>query len=122
MGQVCRVAMKFTARRIPFGLEPGHADDDGDQGDGIPTPALVRLQARRAAGIREAKQVLTQLPGPGESLHALVTARLDLTDVINALLEKLGRCDRLMVATLGYNQRNLRAMLSWLDFAQVGEL
>src|SRR5687768_6185011 len=34
---------------------------------------------RRAAGIREAKETLALLPGPGESLHALYTARGRLT-------------------------------------------
>ena len=79
-------------------------------------------QARRAAGIKEAREVLATLPGPGESLHAIVAARLDLTDVLNALLERLGRCDRMHVATLGYNARNLRMLLGWLDTGKVSEL
>jgi hypothetical protein len=110
---------KFTVRRVRFGAP---ASDDDDDGDGLPTPARIKLAARRAAGIREAKETLAYLPGPGESLHALCTARMDLTDVINALLEKLGRCDRLHIATLGYNARNLRCMLGWIDSGAVGEL
>lgn len=66
--------------------------------------------------------MLAFLPGPGESLHALCTARLDLSDVLNCLLERLGPCDRLSVATLGYNERNLSAMLRWLDGKQVASL
>ncbi|HEX5273160.1 MAG TPA: hypothetical protein VFW33_21840 [Gemmataceae bacterium] len=111
---------KFSVRRVHFGHRPD-ADVD-DNGEGLPTPARVRLAARRAAGIAEAKAVLAHLPGPGESLHALCTARMDLTDVVNALLGRLGRCDRLHVATLGYNPRNLRTMLGWLDSGAVGEL
>src|SRR5262249_22286193 len=57
-----------------------------------------------------------------ESLHALCTARMDLTDVIGALLDRLGRCDRLVIGTLGYNARNLRTMLAWLDGGAVGSL
>jgi hypothetical protein len=111
---------KFSVRRVHFGRRPdAEADDDGE---GLPTPARVKLAARRAAGIAEAKAVLAHLPGPGESLHALCTARMDLTDIINALLERLGRCDRLHVATLGYNARNLRTMLGWLDSGAVSEL
>ena len=47
---------------------------------------------------------------------------MDLTDVIGALCEKLGRCDRLVIGTLGYNARNLQTMLRWLDAGQVGSL
>jgi hypothetical protein len=111
---------KFSVRRVHFGRRPD-ADVD-DNGEGLPTPARVRLAARRAAGIAEAKAVLAHLPRPGESLHALCTARMDLTDVVNALLERLGRCERLHVATLGYNPRNLRTMLGWLDAGAVGGL
>jgi hypothetical protein len=51
-----------------------------------------------------------------------MTARLDMTDVVNALLGKLGRCDALAIATLGYNRRNFKAMLAWLDAGAVGSL
>src|SRR5262249_57249585 len=108
------------ARRAHFGRGPQAEDDDN--GEGLPPPARVKLAARRAAGIAEAKAVLAHLPAPGESLHALCTARMDLTDVITALLEKLGRCERLVIGTLGYNARNLQTMLRWLDSGAVGEL
>ncbi len=51
-----------------------------------------------------------------------MTARLDMTDVLNALLEKLGHCDRVMIATLGYNRRNFKTMLSWLDSGKIASL
>jgi hypothetical protein len=82
----------------------------------------VKLAARRAAGLAEARDVLAHLPAAGESVHAVCTHRLDLTDVIGALIERLGRCDRMMVATLGYNEANLRTMLGWLDAGAVGSL
>ncbi len=110
---------RFAVRRVPFGRP---ALDDDDNGEGLPTPARIKLLARRAAGLAEAKQVLDHLPGPGESLHAVITARLDLTDVINALLDKLGRCDCMAVATLGFNRKNLRMMLGWLDSGAVASL
>src|SRR6266540_3238408 len=109
---------RFSVRRLHFG---DHADPD-DSGEGLPLPLRVKLAARRAAGIREAKETLALLPAPGESLHALSTSRMDLTDVIGALLERLGKCDRLVIGTLGYNARNLRTMLRWLDAGQVGSL
>lgn len=95
---------------------------EDDSGEGLPLPLRIKLAARRAAGIAEARAVLEHLPAPGESLHALCTARMDLTDVIGALLDKLGQCERLSVATLGFNERNLRTMLRWLDAGQVGTL
>ena len=110
---------RFQVRRLHFGA-PG--DAAGDDGEGLPTPTRIKLAARRAAGIAEAAAVLAHLPAPGESLHAVCTARLDLTDVINALLERLGRCDRMLVATLGYNEANLRTMLAWLDSGAVRRL
>src|SRR5262245_44911744 len=111
---------RFSPRRLHFGDRPDLDTEDGCEG--LPLPLRVKLAARRAAGIAEAKAVLDHLPGPGESLHALCTSRMDLTDIIGALLDKLGRCDRLAIGTLGYNARNLRTMLRWLDAGQVGSL
>jgi hypothetical protein len=110
---------RFAVRKIRFGRAP---QDEDDEGGDLPRPMLLKLKLRRAAGIREAKDTLAHLPGPGESLHAVMTARLDMTDVVNALLEKLGRCDRAMIATLGYNRRNYRTMLYWLDIGAIGSL
>src|SRR5262249_34522665 len=56
------------------------------------------------------------------SLHCVMTARLDMSDILNALLGKLERCDSLSIATLGYNRRNFKAMRGWLDSGQVGSL
>jgi hypothetical protein len=107
------------ARRIHFGLPPAEGDDDGRD---LPLPLLLRRFRRRAAGIREAEDTLAVLPEPGEALHAVMTARLDMTDVLNALLCKLGPCTTAHVATLGYNRRNLTMMLAWLDAAMLGSL
>jgi hypothetical protein len=108
---------RFALRRLPFGRRL----TDGDA-EGLPTPARVKLAARRAAGIAEAQAILQHLPAPGESLHALCTARMDLTDVIAALIGKLGPCERMRVATLGFNEANLRTMLAWLDAGAVRSL
>ncbi len=98
---------RFSVRKLHF----GHRPDDDDNGEGMPTPKRIKLAVRRAAGIAEAKAVLEHLPGPGESLHAVCTARMELTDMIGVLIERLGRCDRMLIATLGYNEANLRTML-----------
>jgi hypothetical protein len=109
---------RFSPRKLHFGDRPDHDDD----GTGLPLPLRVKLAARRAAGIAEARAILEMLPSPGESLHALCTARMDLTDVIGALCDMLGRCDRLVIGTLGYNSRNLSTILRWLDSGQVTSL
>jgi hypothetical protein len=111
---------RFSVRRLHFGRRPD--TDADDNGEGLPTPKRIKLAARRAAGIAEAKAVLDHLPGPGESLHAVCTARMDLTDVIGALLERMGRCDCMLIATLGYNEANMATMLRWLDSGAVQSL
>jgi hypothetical protein len=47
---------RFTVRRIRFGH---HAADPDDEGEGLPLPKLIRLRARRAAGIAEATPTRT---------------------------------------------------------------
>jgi hypothetical protein len=111
---------RFSPARVHFGDRP--PDDFDDDGTGLPTPIRTKATARRTAGIREAKAVLEHLPGPGESLHAIVTARMDLTDVVTALLESAGPCERVRIATLGFNEKNLRTILEWLDTGRVRSL
>ncbi len=112
---------RFRVSKNPFGLgqqaEP--AEGDGDDFQGLPTPIKVKLRAIRQAGIKEARDVLAHLPEPGESLHAVCTHRMDLTDVINALIDRLGTVDRLSMATLGFNERNLNTMERWCDGGRV---
>jgi hypothetical protein len=118
---------RFQPTKIPFGLkfvppEPEAVEEDGIEPDepsaldaSLPPPQRVRLTARRTAGIREAVEAMASLPDENESLHCLVTARMDLTDVINRLILHHGTCQDLRIATLGYNKRNLVALLEWYD-------
>lgn len=111
--------MRFTAKPVRFSRRPGNAEDEGAD---LPTPQKVKLATRRAAGIAEAKAVLEHLPQPGESLHALVSSRMDLADIIGLILGKYGACQALRLATLGFHRRNLKTLLSWLDSGAVGSL
>src|SRR5260370_1311043 len=47
---------RFSVRKLHFGTRPETEGDDN--GEGLPTPARIKLAARRAAGIAEAKAVL----------------------------------------------------------------
>jgi hypothetical protein len=89
--------------------------------DAIPTPIVSKAQQRRVACLHEAAEVLAVLPGPGEALHALMTGRYDLTDLLAVLLERFGPA-ALKVATLSFNQRNTVDLLAWLDAAKVTAL
>jgi hypothetical protein len=104
---------------MPFGRRP---TDEEDGGEGLPKPLTVRAAARRAAGIKEAAEALAHLPAPGESVHLIFTARLDLSDLLACLLERLGHCSEMKCATLGYNRRNLTSLLGWLDRGMIGAL
>jgi hypothetical protein len=124
--------VKFTRQPLHFGEQPlpiatdeqitvANANvaldeaDAADNGEDLPTPFQLKTKVRRMAGIAEAKVVLVHLPGPGESLHAVATARMDMTDVIEALGQHFACGAVLRIATLGYNERNLAAMIAWLD-------
>jgi hypothetical protein len=86
--------------------------------DAVPRPRISKADRRRAACLREAAEVLKVLPGPGEALHALMTGRYDLTDLLAVLLERFGPAV-LKVATLSFNKRNTVEMLAWLDDRKV---
>lgn len=111
---------RFAVRPVRFGRKPeAGADEDAE---GLPAPHRLKLAARRTASIAAAREVLEQLPAAGESLHVVCSKKMDLADAIAAVLETLGRCDTMRIATLGYNVRNLKTMLTWLDTGAVDNL
>lgn len=116
---------RFTAARKPFGLR-GAAESDEDAGlfaeEELPAPLRVKASARRVLSLKEAAGITASIPGPGESLHVLCTARMDLTDVVDRLIDALGSVGSVRVATLGFNARSLKAMTGWLDSGSVGTL
>src|SRR5208283_3786009 len=79
------------------------------QADGTPPGLTVKALARRQAMLAEAVELLTHgLPGPGESLHALMTGRYDLMSLLVVILEKIPAvCSHLRIATLSFNARNV---------------
>ena len=97
-------------------------EDQEAVGGDVPPPIISKATVHRLAGIKEAKQVLAVLPQPGETLHCVATARMDITDVMNELLDRLGPIDRCTITTLGYNAKNLHMILEWLDAGQIKNL
>src|SRR5262249_30101062 len=88
--------------------------------DGVPRP-LIRPQPgnRRLAALREAGDVLAVLPGPGEALHAIMTGRYDLTDLLDVILTQLRAVAHLRIATLSFNSRNVDRMRAWTETGPV---
>src|SRR4051812_24927786 len=70
-----------------------------DNGEGLPSPHVSKVSARRMAGLREAIDALHHLPAPGECLHVVCTARHDLTDTLAALITRQGAIQRMKIAT-----------------------
>jgi hypothetical protein len=105
---------RFNAPRPTFGR---HATADA-----CPTPIVGQAAARRSAMLGQAAEALAVLPGPGETLHALMTGRYDLMHLITALVTHLGGVQALRIATLSYNGRNLAEMVALLDSGRVKTL
>jgi hypothetical protein len=59
--------------------------------------------------------LLPDLPGPGESVHALMTGTFVLSQVITSVVRRLPECRHLRVATLCYNKRNAAELLGLLE-------
>lgn len=97
--------------RPGFGRRPAAGPDENT----APAGKLLRLAARRVAMLADADAVLSALPGPGEALHAIMTGRYDLMQLVTCLLGKVGPARSVRLATLSFNRRNLTDMLALLD-------
>ena len=107
--------MKFNAPPPAFRVRARSAQD-------CPAPIASRAAARRTAALREAADVLAVLPGPGETLHAVMTGRYDLMQLLAALIGQLGRCEIARYATLSYNRKNLAEIIRLFDSGAVGKM
>jgi hypothetical protein len=106
--------VKFNTPRVKFGRAP--------TGDAFPVPIIGKAAARRTAMLGQAAEALAVLPGPGETLHALMTGRYDLMHLITALVTHLGDVEAVRIATLSYNGRNLAEMVALLDGGAIKSL
>jgi hypothetical protein len=82
-----------------------------------------RASLRRKAQLRAATDVLPQLPGPGQSLHALLTGTFDFALVLACVIQsRPAPCDHLRVTTLAFSRRNTQELARLLDSHKVGRL
>jgi hypothetical protein len=91
-------------------------------------PPNVRARAfraalRRRAQLRAAADVVPRLPGPGESLHALLTGSFDFLLVLTCVIQaRPAPCAALRLATLAFSRRNTAELCRLLDSRLVGRL
>src|SRR3954451_7189789 len=83
---------------------------------GAPAAFTAKARRRYAAMLRESADILAHLPGPGESLHALMTGLYDfLTLVGHVITHRTAPCAQLRIATLAFSSRNTHEILQLLD-------
>jgi hypothetical protein len=100
----------------------GFVAEAADQARRIASHSLKRSR-RRMAMLAEARDVIPHLPEPGESLHGLMTGRYDLMHLIVVIVEmKPIGLERMRLATLSFNGRNLSEMLRLLDSGKTKRL
>jgi hypothetical protein len=87
----------------------------------LATPHRARAAARRQRQAKTAADLMTDLPGPGETVHALMTGGYDLGQVVNTVATRRP-CARLRVATLCYSRKNAAELLGLLDAGAVRAL
>ncbi len=82
-----------------------------------------RAKLRRQAQLRAAADVIPHLPGPGESVHTLLTGSFDFLMVLTCVIQsRPARCDALRLATLAFSRKNTEELCRLLDANQVGKL
>lgn len=82
-----------------------------------------KARLRRSAQLRKAAEVLPRLPGPGESLHTLLTGYFDFALVLTCVIRSRPvPCDHVRIATLSFGPKNTQEMARWLDDGLVGRL
>jgi hypothetical protein len=85
-------------------------------------PLTVKALARRTGEVGRLAESLPDLPQPGEALHLLMTGKYDLTAVLAVILRRHGPRQRMRIATLSFNARNVAELAGWLDEKRVGAL
>ena len=78
-------------------------------------PIRSKAEARYQRAARTAAELLPELPGRGESIHALMLGTFDLMQVIVATMRLVPTCRHLRIATLCFSKRNAAEMFGMLE-------
>jgi hypothetical protein len=85
--------------------------------------AEFKASLRRRAQLKRAAEVIPHLPGPGESLHTLLTGYFDFALVLTCVLRSHpSPCEYARIATLSFGPKNTQEMARWLDERLVARL
>ena len=107
----------FGAARVAFGQHAQHQEDQK------PAPFHGKAAVRRATMFREARELLSALPDPAESLHCIQSGNCDLCVLLMAILDMHpAPCRTLRIATLCYARRNCVELLAALEGKKIGTL
>jgi hypothetical protein len=91
--------------------------------DGPRRAQAFRASLRRRAQLKRAADVIPHLPGPGESLHALLTGYFDFALVLTCVLRSRPcPCEHARLATLTFSRRNVEELARWIDEGTVKRL
>jgi hypothetical protein len=75
-----------------------------------------KASLRRKAQLKKAAEVIPHLPGPGESLHTLLTGYFDFALVLTCVLRsRPAPCAHARIATLSFGPKNTQEIAHWLD-------
>jgi hypothetical protein len=75
-----------------------------------------KASLRRRAQLKRAADAVPHLPGPGESLHTLLTGFFDFALVLTCVLRSRPvPCEHARIATLSFGSRNVQELAGWLD-------
>ncbi len=118
--------MAFSAPKLSFGAigRPAfgklaqHAEEDK-----TPGVFTAKAKARRAMMFKEAKALLSDLPAPGEAVHAIMSGRYDLLVLLAAMLDiHPAPCRTLRIATLCFSKANAVQLLELAEGKKIGRL
>ena len=114
--------MAFTALSpVTFSARPMAGRPSTDPNPAAATPVHTRAAARRMHEAKLAADLLPELPAPGETIHAMMSGRYDLAQVIVATVRRWPVA-HLRITSLSANKRTLRELIAEVDAGTVSRI